>query len=206
MTLRESVNMQKSEAKEYRIAIFASGSGSNAENLVNAFENDPDRLHVVSIYCNNAKAGVLGRAKRLGVPAHVFKKEDLEANGLVDQMLQKERIDYIILAGFLLKIPQFLVDQYEDRILNIHPALLPKYGGKGMYGSHVHHAVINSGENESGITIHKVNENYDEGAILFQAKCKLAPDETVESLQKKIASLEHKYFPAVVKAFILNEN
>jgi phosphoribosylglycinamide formyltransferase-1 len=181
-----------------KIAIFASGSGTNVENLVKNFANS--EIQVVRIYCNNPKAGVIDRAKRLAVPCTVFSKEDW--NSAVCDQLRAEGVEYIILAGFLLLLPSTIIKEYNNKIINIHPSLLPKYGGKGMYGSRVHEAVIAAKEKESGITIHLVNEEYDKGEPLFQAKCPVLPTDTPDMLAARVHELEYKYFPQVVEQYI----
>ncbi len=182
------------------IAIFASGSGTNAENIANYFK---DNLHirVMLILSNKPDAFVLERAKKLGIETAVFLKPDLE-NGSVLQMLQEKNIDFIVLAGFLLKIPIAIINAFPNKVINIHPALLPKYGGKGMYGNKVHEEVIANAEKESGITIHFVNEKYDEGGIIFQAKCSINENDTPDTLAGKIHLLEYKHFPAVIERVI----
>ena len=185
-----------------KIAIFASGSGSNAENLIRYFDQRTDVVFPV-IVTNKASAYVHERAKQLGVPSCFFSKEEFE-NGTVLELLQKEGIDFIILAGFLLKIPENLLRAYPNRIINIHPALLPKFGGKGMYGMHVHEAVVEAGEKESGITIHYVNENYDEGEIIFQATCNVLASDSANDVAEKVHGLEYEYFPKVVEEIIMN--
>jgi phosphoribosylglycinamide formyltransferase-1 len=181
------------------IAVFASGSGSNAENLSHFFKNHPEG-RVALIVCNNPKAGVLERAKKLGIPIHITPKNPAENTTELIEILLLKNIDFIVLAGFLRKIPNEVLAHYEDRIINIHPALLPAFGGKGMYGMRIHEAVMASGARESGITIHKVSENYDEGSIIFQSKCAINPNDTAETLAKKIHQLEYKHFPEVVEA------
>ncbi len=179
------------------IAIFASGSGSNAENITHYFE----RKHidnVTLILTNNPEAGVIGRARKLQVPVFVFNKEQLES-GLILQVLEQQQIDFIVLAGFLKKIPVSITQAYNKRIINIHPALLPKYGGKGMYGQRVHQAVKDAQEEETGITIHYVNENYDEGDIIFQVKEKIRPRDSVADIERKVHRLEYMYFPEVIE-------
>ena len=166
------------------LAIFASGSGSNAENIVKFFKNDPN-IHIRLILCNKPNAYVIERAKGLRIPSIVFNRSDLYENGQVLEILKKNRIDFIILSGFLWLIPSQIISEYPNRILNIHPALLPKFGGKGMYGNRVHEAVIKNHEIESGITIHYVNENYDEGNIVFQAKLEGLPFRTKYSKRIK---------------------
>ncbi|MEA3461893.1 MAG: phosphoribosylglycinamide formyltransferase [Bacteroidota bacterium] len=180
------------------IAIFASGSGTNAENLIRFFRTSQiARVRVV--LSNRADAGVLGRAKSLEVESFVFTREQFYNSREVLDLLFERDIDYIVLAGFLWLVPDYLLKPFENKIVNIHPALLPKYGGKGMYGSRVHQAVIEAGEHESGISIHHVNQDYDEGDIIFQARCEIDPDETPGSLAKKIHELEYDHFPIVVE-------
>lgn len=180
-----------------RIAFFASGSGSNMENIVRYFENDNDFVFPV-IISNNQKAFVHERAKKLNIPSYTFAKEDFASGEKILSLLKELDIDAVVLAGFLLKIPEALTRAFPNKIINIHPALLPKYGGKGMYGDHVHKAVAAAGEKESGITIHYVNENYDEGNIIFQAKCELAPNDTPDDIAEKVHALEYEYFPKVI--------
>lgn len=183
------------------IAIFASGSGTNAENLIKHFANSPS-AKVTILLSNNLNAFALERAKRLNVPTITFTREQFYQKEIILDVLREHKIDLIVLAGFLWLIPQYLTDSYPRGIVNIHPALLPKYGGKGMYGSHVHEAVVANGEAESGITIHYVNEHYDEGSIIFQAKVSLNPSETADSLATKIHQLEYEHFPKVVEAIV----
>ncbi|MBV6646960.1 MAG: phosphoribosylglycinamide formyltransferase [Cyclobacteriaceae bacterium] len=183
-----------------KIAIFASGSGSNAENLANHFRGHHE-IQVSKILTNNPKAFVLNRAQQLNIPSQVFAKEEFRSNAF-SQGLYEEGVDFIVLAGFLWLVPPHLIATYPNRIINIHPALLPKYGGKGMYGQHVHEAVISQGEHESGITIHLVNEKFDDGRVLFQAKCTVETRDTVASLAKKIHQLEYEHFPQVVENYI----
>lgn len=183
------------------IAIFASGSGTNAENIVRYFSGNP-KVNVKLILSNRSDAFVLTRAKNLNVKSFVFSATDLRETETVDQLLSSEKIDIIVLAGFLLKVPDRVVTAYRGRIINIHPSLLPKYGGKGMYGSRVHQAVIDSCDFESGITIHLVDEIYDNGETLFQAKCIIEEGETPDSLALKIHELEKEHFPKVIDQFI----
>lgn len=183
------------------IAIFASGSGSNAENIIRYFEGN-DNICVKLIVSNKADAYVHVRADKLGVKSVTFSRVDFESNEKVLDFLKEKSIDFIVLAGFLLKIPQNLIDAYPNKIINIHPALLPKYGGKGMYGDHVHKAVAEAAEKESGITIHYVNENYDEGGIIFQAVCKIEPADTYEDVAGKVHELEYMHFPVVIEQVI----
>lgn len=180
-----------------KLAVFASGSGSNAERLISYFRENGKAM-VVLIVCNNPAAGVLERAKRLDVPVYLTPKNPVDdLKGLID-ILKYYQIDFILLAGFLRKIPIELIQLYNRRIVNIHPALLPKYGGKGMYGMRVHEAALAAGEKKSGITIHYVNENYDEGDVIFQAECTLEKNDTPDRLAEKIHQLEHLHFPRIV--------
>lgn len=185
------------------IAIFASGSGSNAENIIRHF-NRGNTATVKLVVCNKENAQVLERAANLGVPSVVLPREELAAENPLKllHLLEEHNISTIILAGYLLKIPEKLTATYKERIINIHPALLPKFGGKGMYGMNVHRAVIEAGETESGITIHLVDAVYDNGKILFQATCPVIPTDTPESLAAKIHALEKEHFPAVVEKYI----
>lgn len=182
-----------------KIAIFASGSGSNAENIIQTLKAP---FEVVAIYCNNPSAGVITRAKKLNTECVIFNRDDLYTNPTILDNLQEKEVEYIILAGFLWLIPQNLVNQYSNKILNIHPALLPNYGGKGMYGDRIHKAVIENKEKESGITIHLVNENYDEGEYLFQTKCAIEEGDTHSELAQKIHALEYEHFPKVIADYI----
>ncbi|MDR0940720.1 MAG: phosphoribosylglycinamide formyltransferase [Bacteroidales bacterium] len=183
-----------------RLAIFASGSGSNAENLIRFFA-DSSQISVTRIFCNNSTAGVIQRAENFNVPVTIFSREDFYNSSQVLNQLIEDKTDVIILAGFLWLIPQNLIEQFSNRIINIHPALLPDYGGKGMYGARVHEAVIANKEAKSGITIHVVDEKYDNGAILFQATCDITPDDTPETLAHKVHALEYEHFPKVVAEF-----
>lgn len=187
------------------IAIFASGSGTNAENIINYFRNNP-RISINLIVTNREDAFVRERAKRLEVDSYVIKKEAWKNQNLVNDLLSKYNIDYIILAGFLLRVPQYILNKFHNRVINIHPALLPKFGGKGMYGDNVHKAVIDSKDEESGITIHFCNENYDEGNIIFQAKCPILPNDTFEMVAQKVHQLEYKYFPVIIEQVLLDGN
>lgn len=184
-----------------RLAVFASGSGSNAQRLAEYFAGS-GIADVAAIYCNNPDAYVLERASLLGIPATLFNRETLYAGSSVLEDLKSREIDWIILAGFLWLVPDYLIKEYPQRIINIHPALLPSYGGKGMYGMKVHEAVIAAGEKQSGITIHHVNELYDEGNIIFQATCQVLPDDTPEMLAAKIHELEYEHFPKVIHKLI----
>ncbi len=184
-----------------KLAIFASGSGSNAEAIFRYFKDSPE-VEVALVLSNKADAGVLERARNFQVPTLTFNRKELYETGFVRDQLQE--IDWIVLAGFLWLVPAALVEAFPGRIINIHPALLPKYGGKGMYGRHVHEAVLKAGEKESGITIHYVNERYDEGNIIFQARCPVDPSDTPESLAGKIRELEHRHYPAVIDRLLNN--
>ncbi len=185
-----------------RIAIFASGSGSNAQNIVEFFNQD-NVAEVVLILTNNPNAFVLKRAESLGVESHVFNKASfLEEKGVL-QTLADNSIECIVLAGFLWKFPKHILNTFKGPVVNIHPALLPKYGGKGMYGMHVHRAVVENKETETGITIHHVNEFYDEGAIIFQAKCKVSDSDTPEIVAQKIHNLEMQHVPEVIKQLLV---
>jgi formyltetrahydrofolate-dependent phosphoribosylglycinamide formyltransferase len=186
-----------------RIAIFASGAGSNAEKII-AYLKNHSTIEVALIVCNKPGAGVLGIASANHIPVLFIEKESFFKGDAYLPVLKDYGIGFIVLAGFLWKIPAALIAAYPDKIINIHPALLPKYGGKGMYGMRVHEAVIAAGERESGITIHYVNEHFDEGEPIFQAKCAINENETAESLAKKIHALEHKHFPEVLVKVVTN--
>ncbi len=188
--------------KPINLTIFASGSGSNAENIANYFEGH-QQIRVNEILSNRSDAFVHERAKNLSIPSSTFSKDQFRDPSFIARL---EEADYIILAGFLWLIPEYLVKAFPSRIINIHPALLPKFGGKGMYGSHVHEAVIASGDEESGITIHLVNEEYDMGKILFQARCEVDADDTPEILAKKIHTLEYEHFPRAIEDYIRSHN
>ena len=184
-----------------RIAIFASGNGSNAQRIIEYFGHHP-LISVDLLLSNNREAFALQRAHALQIPTVVFDRTDFyESNHLLD-ILSIQGIDYLVLAGFLWLIPGNLLTAFRGRIINIHPALLPKYGGKGMYGMRVHQAVIAAGEKESGISIHHVNEHYDEGGIIFQARCPVASDDTPDRLAEKIHELEHRHYPEVIEKVI----
>ena len=187
-----------------RIVIFASGSGSNAENIIRFF-NNTKTAKVTNVLCNNADAKIFDRCKNLDINCLLINKNDFSTSDTVLNILKNEA-DFIILAGFLWRIPQKIVTAFPKKIMNIHPALLPKYGGKGMYGMHIHKAVKENNEKETGITIHYVNENYDEGAVIFQAKTALNSQDTEETIAKKIHLLEQRYFPKVIEEVILAIN
>ncbi len=183
------------------IAIFASGSGSNAENIANYFAGS-DYAQVSVIVANNPNAYVLERAKKLGIESiTVTKSQFMEADTLIAE-LKERNIDFIVLAGFLLLVPQKYIDAYPGRIVNIHPALLPKHGGKGMYGSHVHESVVAAGDTESGITIHLIDGNYDKGTTFFQATCPVLPTDTPDDVAQKVHALEYEHFPHVIEEIL----
>ncbi|WP_242157151.1 phosphoribosylglycinamide formyltransferase [Aestuariivivens sediminis] len=187
-----------------RIVIFASGSGTNAENLIRYFENNPE-IGVTNVLSNNPQAKVLDRAKKLNVSAFSFNRIAFSKSDDVLNLLKNCNPDLIVLAGFLWKMPESIIKVFQNKIINIHPALLPKYGGKGMFGMHVHKAVVDHNEMETGITIHYVNENYDEGAIIFQASCQVDPQDSPEDVAAKIHELEMEHFPKVVEGLLTNE-
>ena len=184
------------------VAVFGSGNGGNAENIYNYFRSS-NNVKVVLFCTNNENALIVKRAKKLKIPIFCVKKDELSNFYSLKKVLNLYAVDYIILAGFLLKIPYQMVALYQDRIINIHPSLLPKYGGGGMYGNNVHRAVLANKESESGITIHFVNQNYDEGRIILQKKCAVSSVETIDSLKKKIQALEYRYFPKTIEKTIL---
>jgi len=181
-----------------KIALFASGSGSNAENIIRYFSTS-NKLIFPLILSNKAEAFIHERAKLLQIPSFTFSREEFAQSDVVVDFLKQHNIDAIVLAGFLLKIPQNIINAFPNKIINIHPALLPKYGGKGMYGHHVHQAVADAGEKESGITIHYVNSNYDEGNIIFQTKCPVLPTDTADTIAQKVHELEYNYYPKIIQ-------
>ena len=186
-----------------KIAIFASGSGTNAQNIIAFFKKDPSAA-VSLVLSNNPKAIVLERARRHQVQTFVFDREQFVSKAGVLKTLQSYDIDFIVLAGFLWKFPKHILEAFGGPVVNIHPALLPKYGGKGMYGMHVHRSVVENKESETGITIHHVNEFYDEGAIIFQAKCPVYDQDTPEDVAQKIHNLEMQYVPKVIKQLLVD--
>lgn len=179
-----------------KIVLFASGNGSNVENIIQHFKNST-LIAVAGVFTNNPQAKVLEKAKNHNIASFVFSKKDLESN-LVLQKLQSIQPDLIVLAGFLLKFPEHIIAEFPNKIINVHPALLPKYGGKGMYGMHVHKAVLENKEKETGITIHYVNEHYDEGEFIFQTSINIEECQTPEEIAAKIHELEYDYFPKVI--------
>lgn len=186
----------------YNIAILASGSGTNTQNIAEYFDKNPN-ISVKLIVSNRSNAFVLERAKQLNIDSIVINKKDWEDENLVKKIFAQYEIDFIILAGYLLKIPAYLINIYPNRIINIHPALLPKFGGKGMYGDNVHQAVVEAKETESGITIHYCNEHYDKGDIIFQAKCEVKPTDDYEAVATKVHALEYEHFPKVIEKLLL---
>ena len=184
-----------------KIAVFASGKGSNAERICSWFNNHPS-VQVALIVCNKPGAGVLDVAAAHQIPTLLIEKEPFfRGNGYVEE-LQSFDIDWIILAGFLWKIPKTLINAFAHHIINIHPALLPNYGGKGMYGQHVHEAVLANRETQSGITIHFVDEQYDHGSTIFQATCEVKADDTPDSLAARIHELEHRFYPEIIEKLV----
>jgi len=187
----------------HHIAIFASGTGSNARKIIEYFAQN-DRVRVALVVSNKPDAGVLDIARAHHIPAHVIGRKSFYDTEELLGVLESHQVDFIALAGFLWLIPLYLVQAYSRRMVNIHPALLPKYGGKGMYGKHVHEAVKAAGDQETGITIHFVNEHYDEGDVVFQASCPVEPDDTPEAIARNIQKLEHRYFPEVIERILSN--
>ena len=183
------------------IAIFASGSGTNAENLIHFFRTS--KIGRVSLVLSNRKdAGVIDRAQSLDVETIVFSREQFYHSEIVLSLLLERDIDFVVLAGFLWLVPDYLLDAFQNRMLNVHPALLPKYGGKGMFGHHVHAAVLENRERESGISIHRVNREYDQGDVVFQARCEVKTNDTPDSLASRIHQLEYDHFPVVVEKLL----
>lgn len=183
-----------------RVAILASGSGSNAENIVHYFK-DSKNVKIVLFATENPAAFVIERAKKLDIKCEVFSMETFK-NGNFIKVLDENKVDFIVLAGFLKLVPEYLIKAYPNKIVNIHPALLPNYGGKGMYGVKVHEAVIANSEPESGITIHYVNSHYDEGGIIYQAKCLIDKNDTPDTLATKVHALEYEYYPKVIESLL----
>tara|TARA_B100001287_G_C22672054_1_gene525748 strand:+ start:224 stop:787 length:564 start_codon:yes stop_codon:yes gene_type:complete len=185
-----------------RIAIFASGNGTNAKNICKYFENST-KISISLICTNNSKANVLKKLSCYNLKYLIFTKRDMNNLSLIEDTLEELSIDLIILAGFLLKIPTKIINKYNNKIINVHPSLLPKYGGKGMYGSNVHKAVLLNKETKTGVTFHFVSEEYDKGQIILQKSFLIKQGDSVKSLQKRVQSLEHKYFPLVIKKVLL---
>lgn len=185
------------------VAIFASGSGTNAQAIIEYLKKGTIG-HVSIVFCNKKDAYVLERAKNFNIPNYVFSRDEFYKDRTIKDLLLKYKTDLIVLAGFLWLVPEYLIAAFPNRIINIHPALLPKYGGKGMYGKYVHETVINSGDKESGISIHYVNEKYDEGNIIFQAKCGIDYTDTPDTLAGKIHNLEYAHYPRIVEDLLKN--
>lgn len=187
----------RTSSKAKQLALFASGTGSNVRNIYAYFSHRPD-VQIALVVCNKKDAPVVSFAHEQGIPVRIIDKHLLYDSDILTRELKNSGIDLIVLAGFLWLIPDHLIDGFPNRIINLHPALLPKYGGKGMYGRRVHEAVLANGETESGITIHLVNGRYDEGDILFQAYCTVSPTDDVDTLGQKIHLLEHKHLPIII--------
>lgn len=185
-----------------RIALFASGSGTNAENIIRYFFYH-ETITVAAVFTNRANAPVLEKAKKYGVPTVVFSRKELYEENRVLRLLSDVKADMVVLAGFLWLIPKEILQQFPGAVINIHPALLPKYGGKGMYGKKVHQAVIENGDKESGITIHYVNEHYDEGDIIHQEKCTVEEHDTPETLAEKVHKLEYEAYPEIIESLMM---
>ena len=186
------------------IAVFASGSGSNAESIAKYFRGN-EKIKIALFVTNNSKAGVIERGKNAGIPILIIKNDQLNKSSFLEELKNKQ-IDFIVLAGFLRLIPKALIDNYPNKILNIHPALLPKYGGKGMYGMNVHRAVVDAGEKETGLTIHLVNNEYDKGKILFKKKVKILPQDKAEDIAEKVLRWEHECYPKVIEDYVLKNS
>ena len=185
-----------------RLAIFASGSGSNAINLIKHFDEHPI-IETAFVLTNNAKAGIIDKAERAGVKIIVLTNTDVSSSTVLDSICKEENVSWIVLAGYLRLVPSSFIDRFENKIINLHPALLPKFGGKGMFGQNVHRAVVESGEKESGITIHFVNKEFDKGQIIAQFHCNVSQEDTAEDIDKKIRVLEQSYLPVVIENTIL---
>lgn len=199
------MGLMKKEKKIFRLAIFASGAGSNAKKITEHFSSSSNEVSIALIICNKEGAAVLDIARQHGIETFIMTRQDMDGERLL-LILKKKQIDLIILAGYLWKLPPLLVKAYPRKIINIHPALLPKYGGKGMYGTRVHEAVISNREKESGITIHYVDEIYDNGEIIFQQSCPVDADDTAATLAEKIHALEHSCYPRVIRSVLEKQN
>ncbi len=186
-----------------KIAVFASGAGTNAENIISYFQNRHNGVEVALVVTNRSDAGVIERAERLGVPVRVISKEQLNDESFMTVLLDSHDIEMVVLAGFLVMIPHFMIARYHERMVNIHPSLLPKFGGKGMYGRRVHEAVVAAGESSTGMTVHIVSERYDEGRILFQAVTPVLPADTPRDVDLKVRALELAHYPEVIERFLL---
>lgn len=191
----------RTPSKAKKLALFASGTGSNVRRIHAHFTSGSE-VEIAVLVCNRPEAPVVRFAREKNIPVHLLTRDDLSDPVPLINAMEAARVDLIVLAGFLWKIPEELVKAFPKRILNIHPALLPRYGGKGMYGMRVHEAIIAAGETESGITIHLVNEHYDEGEILFQARCPVYPEDTPEQLAERIHHLEHQHFPEIIEHYL----
>ena len=194
---------QKQLPKTTQIAVFASGEGTNAENLFRYFQNHPT-IKITLLVCNNPKAGVIARVENAGIPVEIIDREQWKNAESIISILKGYKIDYIVLAGFLWLIPEALVNAYPNKIINIHPSLLPKFGGKGMYGMKVHQAVKQAGEGFTGITIHFIDNEYDKGKVIFQEKVEISPNDTPDDISAKVRGLELKYLPEIVEGVIEN--
>ena len=187
-----------------KIVLFASGSGTNAENIIKYFKNN-HQVEVINVFTNNSKAGVIERVRPLKIPVSVFDKVQLNS-GVLCQQIKLLNPDLIVLAGFLLKIPLIFINAFTHKIINIHPSLLPSHGGKGMYGDRVHRSVKDAKDNETGISIHYVNENYDEGSIIFQSKVVVGEQDSIQDIAKKVHQLEYKYYPEVIQKILFTNH
>ncbi len=192
-------------SKTYHIVIFASGSGSNALNVISYFDKHPI-VRVAAVFCNNPKAGIIEKIKATSVPLVLFDKKQFDNPDLFLPLIQPYQSHLIALLGFLWKVPEFLIKAYPQQIINLHPALLPKYGGKGMYGHFVHEAVKKAGETETGISIHYVNEHYDEGKLIAQFKTPVSETDTATTIAEKIHQLEQQHVPVVIENIFMNQN
>lgn len=190
------------EVHKNRIAVFASGNGSNAENIIRYFKETDQNSEVSLVVCNKKDAYVLQRAENLGIPSLIITRAQLNDEEYFSRVLKEHGIDFIALAGFLLMIPSYLVTTFDKRMVNIHPSLLPKYGGKGMYGRHIHEAVVANGETETGITIHYVSDACDEGGIIFQKNVSVDKTDTPADVEAKIHELEKEHYPAVIAGLL----
>ena len=187
-----------------RIVLFASGSGTNVENIIKYFKNN-HQVEVINVFTNNPKATVIERVRPLKIPVSVFDKVQLNS-GVLCQQIELLNPDLIVLAGFLLKIPLIFINTFTDKIINIHPSLLPNHGGKGMYGDRVHQSVKDARDHETGISIHYVNENYDEGSTIFQSKVEVGDQDSVEDIAKKVHQLEYKHYPEVIQKILFTKH
>lgn len=203
MYLKEFKVFLRKQFYMINISIWASGNGSNAENIIRFFKKN-DKISINNIICNNKNAGVIKRAESLSTPCFIFNRKEIEEAKKLLKKIEELETNYIVLAGFLQKVPEKILTKYHGKILNIHPALLPDYGGKGMYGMHVHEAVINAKEKHSGISIHLVDKEYDTGKLIFQSICSISPNDNAESLAKKIHTLEQAHYPEVIKEYVLS--